>query len=91
MKKFNINWILRLKNKTTLIAVIAALFLLAQQVLAMFGITWDYTALLTQITGAVGTVFTLLALLGVVVDPTTDKTSDSAQALTYTEPKKEDK
>jgi phi LC3 family holin len=91
MKKFNINWILRLKNKTTLIAVIAALFLLAQQVLVMFGITWDYTTLLTQITGAVGTVFTLLALLGVVVDPTTDKASDSAQALTYTEPKKEDK
>ena len=89
--KININWGLRLKNKATLTALIAGVFLLAQQVLAMFGVTWDYTVLLTQITGAIGTIFTLLALLGIVVDPTTSAASDSKDALTRTELKKEDK
>lgn len=88
MKK--INWGLRLKNRTTLIALISGAFLLAQQVLAMFGISWDYSTLLTQITGAVGTIFTLLALLGVVTDPTTSGVSDSEQARGYAAPRKED-
>lgn len=88
--KININWGLRLKNKATLTALIAGVFLLAQQVLAMFGVTWDYTVLLTQVTGAIGTIFTLLALLGIVVDPTTSAASDSKDALARTTPKKED-
>ena len=36
----------------------------------------------------VGTIFTILALLGIVVDPTTEGVSDSNQAMTYEEPKK---
>ena len=31
----------------------------------------------------------MLAILGVVTDPTTDGVSDSTQALEYTEPKKD--
>lgn len=86
-----INWKVRLKNKATLVALISGAFLLAQQILAMFGINWDYTALLQQITGAIGTVFTLLAILGVVTDPTTAGVTDSEQALTYDQPKEDDK
>lgn len=36
-------------------------------------------------------VSTILAVLGVFVDPTTNGLSDSAQAMTYTAPKKENK
>ena len=41
-----------------------------------------------QLSAITGTVFGLLALLGVVNDPTTTGVSDSSQALTYQKPKK---
>ena len=82
-----INWIVRFKNKTFWLALIPALLLLAQQVAGVLGFALDVTALQEQILGIVGTVFTLLALFGVVNDPTTAGASDSAQAMTYTEPK----
>ena len=37
---------------------------------------------------AVDALFAVLVILGVVVDPTTEGLGDSAQAMTYTEPKK---
>ena len=83
-----INWTVRFKNKAFWLALIPALLLLAQQTAAVFGITLDLTALQEQALGIVGTVFTLLALFGVVNDPTTAGASDSAQAMTYAEPKK---
>ena len=53
----------------------------------MFGLGLDLSALQEQLLGIVGTVFTLLALFGVVNDPTTAGGSDSDQAMTYQEPK----
>lgn len=82
----NINWNVRLKNKAFWLALIPALALLAQQVLAVCGVTLDLTALQEQLLGIVGTVFTLLALLGVVNDPTTEGLQDSARAMGYTRP-----
>ena len=69
MNKINIKSVFG--NKATTVAFIAAIFLLAQQVLAMFGVTWDYSVLLTQVTGVIGTVFALAAMLGIAVNPTT--------------------
>jgi phi LC3 family holin len=83
-----INWKVRLKNKAFWVALIPALFLLVTQVCKVFGLSLDLSALQEQALGIVGTVFTLLALFGVVNDPTTSGTSDSEQALTYSEPKK---
>lgn len=83
-----INWSVRLKNKTFWLTAIPALLLLGSQVLALFGISWDYTPLAQQLSAICGIVFGLLALLGVVNDPTTTGVSDSAQALTYQNPKK---
>lgn len=83
-----INWKVRLKNKAFWIALIPALFLLVTQVCKVFGLSLDLSALQEQVLGIVGTVFTLLALFGVVNDPTTSGASDSEQALTYSEPKK---
>ena len=84
----NINWKVRLKNKTFWVALIPAGALLVQQIAALAGVSLDLS---TETQGAVeivNTVFTLLAILGVVVDPTTTGTGDSEQAMTYTEPKK---
>lgn len=82
-----INWIVRLKNKTFWLTAIPALLLLISQIAALFGFTWDYTPLAQQLSAICGTVFGLLALVGVVNDPTTDGVSDSSQALTYQSPK----
>lgn len=82
-----INWTVRLKNKTFWLTAIPALLLLGSQILALFGVTWDYTSLAQQLSAITGTVFGILTLIGIVNDPTTDGVSDSTQALTYTEPK----
>ncbi len=84
-----INWKVRIKNKAFWVALIPALLLLVQQVCAVFGVALDFSELQTQLVAIVGTVFTLLAILGIVTDPTTAGVGDSQQALGYTEPRKE--
>lgn len=82
-----INWTVRLKNKTFWLALIPAALLLIQAVGKVFGFELDFGELGNNLTAVVNTVFALLAVLGVVVDPTTKGTSDSEQAMTYGEPK----
>lgn len=77
-----INWKLRFKNKTTLLAIAGTLILLAQQL----GLK-----LPDNIEDVVNTFLTLLVLLGVVNDPTTAGIKDSETALTYDKPKEENK
>ena len=83
----SINWKVRIKNKTFWLALIPAVLLLAQQVAGIFGVALDFGGLKDQLTAIVGTVFTLLAILGIVADPTTAGVGDSEQAMGYTEPK----
>lgn len=83
----SINWRVRIKNKTFWVVLIPALLLLVQQVCAVFGVQLDFGELQTQLVAIVGTVFTLLAILGIVADPTTAGVGDSEQAMGYTEPK----
>lgn len=83
-----INLKVRIKNKAFWLAFIPALLLLAQQIAALFGLQIDLGELEGQLLGLVGTVFAVLALLGVVNDPTTKGViSDSEQAMTYQKPK----
>lgn len=82
-----INWQVRFKNKTFWLTFIPALFLVVQAVATVFGYTLDLTELQANILEVVNAVFTLLATIGVVVDATTKGVSDSARAMTYTEPK----
>ena len=77
----NINWKLRFKNKATLLAIAGTLILLAQQL----GLK-----LPDNIEDVVNTVLTLLVLLGVVNDPTTEGIKDSNKVLTYDKPKGDD-
>jgi phi LC3 family holin len=82
-----INWKVRIKNKAFWLAVIPAVLLLIQQIGAIFGLTLDFGELGNQLKEVVNTAFFILALLGIVTDPTTEGIEDSAQALTYNEPK----
>lgn len=85
MKK--INWKVRLANKSFWVAIIPAVLLLSQQILKVFGVDFDYTQISSELVAIVGTVFVVLSILGIVVDPTTKGIKDSEQALTYTKPK----
>lgn len=73
-----INFKLRLKNKTTLVALISAVFLMLQQL--GFHIP-------SNIQEGVNTFVGILVILGIVTDPTTKGIGDSEQALSYQEPK----
>ena len=84
-----INWKVRIKNKEFWISLIPAILLLIQVVAAPFGLTLDFGELGNQILAIVNAIFALLAILGIVVDPTTAGVGDSARALTYEEPKKD--
>lgn len=82
------NWILRLKNKATLTAIIAGLVAFVYQVLGWVGIMPQISA--DDIVNAAGTLINLLVLIGVVVDPTTDGITDTETVMEYSAPRKED-
>lgn len=82
-----INWKVRVKNPNFWLALIPAVLLLVQAVAAIFGADLDLGALGDKLIAAVNTTFTVLAILGVVADPTTSGISDSTQAMTYDRPK----
>ncbi|RUL56917.1 MULTISPECIES: phage holin [Lysinibacillus] len=82
-----INWKVRLRHRQFWIALVSALALLANQVAAIFGV--DVTIISSQIQQTLETVLMILALLGVIIDPTTSGMKDSNQALTYKKPRKE--
>ncbi len=81
-----INWKVRLKNKSFWVMLIPAVLLLAEQVAEMFGVSLNIMGLQEQVLGLVGSVFAVLGLLGVVMDPTTKGLSDSERAMTYAKP-----
>lgn len=71
-----INWKIRFKNKAFWLALIPALLMLVSQVCGIFGIQIEIAALSEQLIAVVGTIFVILTLLGIVVDPTTDGVGD---------------
>lgn len=81
-----INWKVRLKNKAWLAAFAACVLAFIYQVLGMLGIVPPVTQ--DMVTQLIGAALNTLVAVGVVVDPTTAGTGDSAQAMTYQEPKK---
>ena len=85
----NINWIVRIKNKNFWLAIIPAILLLVQVVGNVFGFTLDLGDLGNKLLEVVNALFAVLAILGIVTNPTTAGVGDSKQAMTYTTPKKE--
>ena len=81
-----INWKIRLMNKQFWLSLIPALALTAQAIAAVFGWEIDLTTAVGKLLTVVNTVFALLVVLGIVVDPTTEGVGDSERALRYTKP-----
>ena len=79
-----INWKLRLKNKTTLLALSVTIIAFVYQVLGLFNIVPSVSE--DTITQLVTMLINLLATLGIIVDPTTAGISDSNRALEYENP-----
>ncbi len=82
-----INWKVRIKNKWFWLALIPALLILIQSVAALFGIALDLSLTGDRLAAVVEALFCVLAILGIVVDPTTEGVQDSRLAMTYEEPK----
>lgn len=88
MKNYlGINWKVRIKSKLFWVAIIPAILFLISKILILFGIDFDFTQLQSQLLDIVGAVFSVLVLLGVVVDPTTTGATDSEQARKYDNPR----
>lgn len=83
-----INWQVRIKSKQFWLSLIPAVLLLVQVVAAVFGFELDLGDIGNRLLDVVNALFAVLAILGIVVDPTTEGVGDSAQAMTYTEPRK---
>ena len=83
----SINWKVRIKNKSFWLALVPAVLLLAQVCAAPFGYEWDFGVLNAQLAAIVNALFAVLAILGIVADPTTEGMGDSGQALSYEKPK----
>ena len=82
-----LNWTVRFKNKTFWLSFVPAVLLLIQVAAALFGYTLDLGALGDKLLDVVNALFAVLALLGVVTDPTTKGLGDSAQAMGYDRPR----
>lgn len=82
-----INWKVRLKNKTWLLAFAGAIVAFVYQILGMLGVVAPIAE--DNVTQIIGLLVNLLVALGIVQDPTTAGMSDSSEALSYSEPKKE--
>ncbi|RHW38440.1 phage holin [Lysinibacillus yapensis] len=81
----HINWKVRLKHRQFWIALISALMLLSNHVAALFNI--DITVISAKIQQTLESILLILALFGIIIDPTTEGFKDSAQAMNYSEPK----
>jgi phi LC3 family holin len=86
-----INWKVRFKNKTWVMAFVSQVLILAEILLAALhtlGVV-DFQLsdqIKQEVLNIVNAVFVLLSLLGVVQDPTTKGIGDSERAKRYTEP-----
>lgn len=82
-----INWMTRLKNGTTLTALVGAILLFAKQVTEAFGI--DISSQLETISGILGSIITLLVALGVVTNSNTKGVSDAGIDFELNKPRNE--
>ncbi len=83
-----INWTVRINNKNFWVALIPAVLLLIQVVASVFGFTLDLGDMGEKLLAVINALFAVLAILGIVTDPTTEGLGDSKQAMGYEVPKK---
>mgnify|MGYP001367365996 CR=1 FL=1 len=76
-----INWKVRFLSVKFWLALVPAVLLVVQSVASVFGYKWDFVILDQQVSAVINAVFAVLAILGVVVDPTTPGFGDSSLVL----------
>lgn len=76
-----INWKVRLLSVKFWLALVPAMLLVVQTIASLFGYKWDFVVLNGQIAAVINAVFAMLAILGVVTDPTTPGVGDSPLVL----------
>lgn len=82
-----INWSTRFKSKTFWVASISALAVFSNQITSAFGM--DYSVQIEQTVNIVGSILTLLAGIGIVVDNNSKGLIDSGMAQELTKPRNE--
>lgn len=76
-----INWKARFKNKAFVITFITMIIAFIYSMLALFGVVPSVAE--DTVTEIITLIVEFLAMLGILVDPTTDGVNDSERALTY--------
>ena len=66
--------------------MIPTVLLLVQTACKVFGVELDFGNLQDELIAVVNALFAVLAILGIVADPTTEGLYDSKRAMTYDEP-----
>ena len=82
-----INWKVRIRNRQFWLGAVGALGTCALSLANAFGAGAYASPWVEAIEGAAISALTVLTLLGVVVDPTTEGVGDSSQALQYEVPR----
>ena len=82
-----INWKVRFKNKTFVVAFVTALVALIYQLLGQLEIVPPVNQ--DSLMQTIMLIVNLLVTLGIITDPTTAGVTDSTQALTYSKPKED--
>lgn len=80
----HLDWRTRLTNIHFWLALVPAILLLAQTVLAIFHIDWRPEELNNQLLAVINAVFGILTLLGIVNDPTSTGLHDTIEQPTDT-------
>lgn len=77
-----INWKERLKNKTFILSMSGLIVTFTYQIMAL---CFDFVPSVAEddVITAIGLIVNVLALLGVIIDPTTKGINDSDRAMTY--------
>lgn len=83
----NINWKVRFKKKSFWVAIISAIALFINNITQAVGL--DYSSQVEQGVSILTSILTVLAGIGVVIDPTTAKLGDTGIAQTYSKPRDE--
>lgn len=84
-----INWQVRFKNRGFWLSLIPAALLFVQAFAALFGFELELEGIGARLLDLVNALFAVLALLGIVADPTTAGLGDSELALGYARPKED--
>ena len=81
-----INWKVRMKNLNFWLALVPAALLVVQSAAALAGVELEIQALQGRLLDFVNAFVGLMAILGIVNDPTTKGLGDSTRALEYQKP-----